>query len=198
MLRAAPVPRRVEGQARLPRPCSSRRRGQHPCPAPRTRRGRCSRRGRRSRRRGSSRSRTGGCTSRRGQAAGAVAPLWSGPRPMAAGTPVGGSGSALIVFVVTDVVPPSLVAVQVRVVPVFGPGSGSSPRKRVVEVTVEGGSFTVHLRTTNFPCVLPGTSCSCRCRRSRTRWPVGCCRRGRDAAARRGAGMSGTVARTTS
>jgi hypothetical protein len=75
-------------------------------------------------------------------------PFLSGTLAAAADTPVGGSASILIVFVVTAAVPPSLVAVQVRVVPVFGPSiliAGSQPD---VELIAESGSLKVQWTTT--------------------------------------------------
>ena len=62
--------------------------------------------------------------------------------------PVGAWASILIVFVVTAVVPPPLVALQVRVVPGLGSSiltAGSHPD---VEVIAESGSETDQWTTT--------------------------------------------------
>ena len=75
-------------------------------------------------------------------------PFASGERVGAAVATVGEVASILIVFVVTAVVPPSLVAVHVRVVPVLGPSiliAGSQP---LVELIGELGSLTLQWTTT--------------------------------------------------
>jgi hypothetical protein len=74
-------------------------------------------------------------------------PFASAPRLGVPATPLGGSPSTLITFVVIAVVPPALVAVQVRVVPVFAPmgGPGSQP---FVDVIGDSGSLTVQWTTT--------------------------------------------------
>ena len=75
-------------------------------------------------------------------------PFASAERAGAAVTPVGAVASILIVFVVTAVVPPSLVAVQVRVVPVFGPSILTAGSQPLVELIGESGSVTVQWTTT--------------------------------------------------
>ena len=75
-------------------------------------------------------------------------PFASAERAGAAAMLVGAVASILTVFVVTAVVPPSLVAVQVRVVPGLGPSiliAGSQP---LVELIGELGSLTLQWTTT--------------------------------------------------
>src|SRR5678815_1807455 len=68
---------------------------------------------------------------------------------------VGGSASILSSFVVMLVVPPSLVAVQVLVVPVFGPGIWMAGSQPVVEMMGDSGSLTDQCRVMLLPWVLP-------------------------------------------
>jgi hypothetical protein len=75
-------------------------------------------------------------------------PFASGERAGVAELAVGAVASILTVFVVTAVVPPLLVAEQVRVVPVLGPSiliAGSQP---LVELIGESGSLTAQWTTT--------------------------------------------------
>ena len=58
-------------------------------------------------------------------------------------------------IVVTAVVPPELVAEQVRVVPVFGSSMRIAGSQPVVESTGESGSETVQWTTMKAPLVLP-------------------------------------------
>src|SRR5689334_1919734 len=78
-------------------------------------------------------------------------PLKSAARAKVALTPVGGSASTFRFFVVTVVVPPSLVAEHVRVVPLFGPGTLSPASQPVVDRIGLSGSLTDQLTTTKFP-----------------------------------------------
>jgi hypothetical protein len=82
-------------------------------------------------------------------------PLWSGERAALALTLVGAVASTLSVFVVIVVVPPSLVAEQVRVVPVFGSSMRIAGSQPVVEVIDESGSLTDQWTTMNLPLALP-------------------------------------------
>ncbi len=67
----------------------------------------------------------------------------------------GGVASTLSSFVVTDVVPPSLVAEQVRVVPVFGSSIRIAGSQPVVERMGPSGSLTAQWTTMNLPLALP-------------------------------------------
>ena len=67
----------------------------------------------------------------------------------------GGVASTLSSFVVTAVVPPELVAEQVRVVPVFGSSMRIAGSQPVVEMTGESGSVTVQWTTMKAPLALP-------------------------------------------
>jgi hypothetical protein len=82
-------------------------------------------------------------------------PLKSAARAKIALTPVGGSASTFRFFVVTVVVPPSLVAEHVRVVPLFGPAIASPGSQPEVEVIGLSGSLTDQLTVMKFPEVLP-------------------------------------------
>jgi hypothetical protein len=82
-------------------------------------------------------------------------PLWSGARAALALTLVGAVASTFSIFVVTDVVPPSLVAEHVRVVPVFGSSIRIAGSQPVVDVIDESGSLTDQWTTMNLPLVLP-------------------------------------------
>ena len=77
-------------------------------------------------------------------------PLWSGVRPAAAETPVGGSASILITFVVALTVPLAFDAEHDRVVPVFGPSTLTAITQSVLSAPV-----TDQWTTTKFPPVLP-------------------------------------------
>jgi hypothetical protein len=75
-------------------------------------------------------------------------PFESAERVGAAVSTVGAVASILIVFVVTAVVPPSLVAMQVRVVPGLGPSILTAGSQPLVELIGELGSLTVQWTTT--------------------------------------------------
>jgi hypothetical protein len=76
--------------------------------------------------------------------------------PVVAATLVdGGVASTLSCFVVTAVVPPELVAEQVRVVPVFGSSMRIAGSQPVVESTADSGSETVQWTTMKLPLALP-------------------------------------------
>src|SRR5262245_7837997 len=68
---------------------------------------------------------------------------------------LGGSASILSDRVVIVVVPPSLVAEHVLVVPVFGPGIWMAGSQPVVEVICDSGSLTDQRRVMLLPWVLP-------------------------------------------
>jgi hypothetical protein len=82
-------------------------------------------------------------------------PLWSGERAALGLTLVGAVASTLSSFVVTVVVPPSLVAEQVSVVPVFGLVIWYAGSQPVVERIGESGSLTDQWTTMNGPLALP-------------------------------------------
>jgi hypothetical protein len=67
----------------------------------------------------------------------------------------GGVASTLSCFVVTEVVPPSLVAVQVRVVFVLGSLTRTAGSHPLVDVIGESGSLTDQCTTMNAPLALP-------------------------------------------
>ena len=75
-------------------------------------------------------------------------PFASAERVAAAVATVGAVASILTVFVVMAVVPPSLVAVQVRVVPMFGPSTLTAGSQPLVELIGELGSLTLQWTTT--------------------------------------------------
>jgi hypothetical protein len=77
-------------------------------------------------------------------------PLWSGVRPAAAETPVGGSASILITFVVALTVPLAFDAEHDRVVPVFGPSTLIAIAQSVLSAPV-----TDQWTTTKLPPELP-------------------------------------------
>ena len=74
-------------------------------------------------------------------------PFASVARLGVAAMPLGGSPSTLITFVVIAAVPPALVAVHVRVVPVLGPMDGPDSQP-FVDVIGDSGSLTVQWTTT--------------------------------------------------
>ena len=78
----------------------------------------------------------------------------------------GGSASILSSFVVIVVVPPSLVALQVLVVPVFGPGIWMAGSQPVVEMMGDSLSLTAQPTTMKLPSTFWPTPhrCSVRCR----------------------------------
>jgi hypothetical protein len=83
-------------------------------------------------------------------------PLWSGVRPAAAETPVGGSASILIGLVVTEICELSTrVAVHVLVVPVVGPSIRIASSQPEVDATCDDGSAIAQWRTTKSPPELP-------------------------------------------
>src|SRR6185503_11142372 len=82
-------------------------------------------------------------------------PLKSAARAKLALTAVGGSASIFSSFVVMVVVPPSLVAEHVSVVPLFGPGMFTAGSQPVVERIGPSGSLTDQLTEMELPCLLP-------------------------------------------